>query len=132
MNPFRWMAEKLGLVQSAEDAFVVDALTKLRVVGAISRATTRHQVEAYLSDLEAAGHVALAATIREELAADGLAPAGLPAAASVVPTGGEPAALPAAPPALPPASTTPEKRKPGRPRKAGPSVPAESFPGKSH
>lgn len=129
MNPFRWMAEKLGLVQSAEDAFVVDALTKLRVVGAISRATTRHQVEAYLSDLEAAGHAALAATIREELAADGLAPAALPSAASVVLTAGEPAALPAAPPAVP---TTPEKRKPGRPRKAGPSAPAESFPGNSH
>ncbi len=131
MNPFRWMAEKLGLVQSAEDAFVVDALTKLRVVGAVSRAHTRHQVETYLADLEAAGHAALATAVREELAAGGLLPAAQPLAVSVVPAlpPAEPLALPAAPPAAPQA---PEKRKPGRPRKVQPSAPAESFPADPH
>ena len=125
MNPFRWMAEKLGLVQSAEDALVVGVLTKLQVVGAISRATTRHQVETYLTDLEAAGHTALAVTIRDELAAQGLLPAALPHAVSVAAIAAEPAAVPAATmPALPPA---PQKRKAGRPRKAQPSVPADSF-----
>lgn len=134
MNPFRWVIEKLGLVQSAEDALVVDAITKLRVVGAVSRATTRHQVETYLADLEAAGHAALAAAVREELTADGLLHAALPSATSVVPTAAEPAALPAAPPlALPPATPqAPEKRKPGRPRKALPPAPAESFPADPH
>lgn len=125
MNPFRWMAEKLGLVQSAEDALIVGTLTKLQVVGAISRATTRHQVEAYLADLEAAGQTALAATIRGELAAQGLLPTALPPAVSVAAVAADPAAVPSTgKPALPPA---PEKRKPGRPRKAQPSVPADSF-----
>ena len=131
MNPFRWLGERLGLIQSAEDVLLASAVAKVQILSAVARGHTRHQLDTYLGELDATGQGALAAAVRAELAASGVL-LGPPAAA---PVEGPPAALPAAPPpALPPAAapTTPEKRKPGRPRKALPPAPAESFPADPH
>lgn len=130
MNPFRWLGERLGLIQSAEDVLLASAVAKVQILSAVARGHTRHQLDTYLGELDATGQGALAAAVRAELAASGVL-LGPPAAA---PAGEPPAALPAAPPlALPPAApTTPEKRKPGRPRKALPPAPAESFPADPH
>lgn len=130
MNPFRWLGAKLGLVQSAQDELVSDAVVKLQLMGALTRAHTRHQVEQYLDELDAAGHTSLAAKVREELAVSGLLLMGQPTTPAAVAgpgTGHAPAALPPAPPAS--AGTVPSNapRKRGRPRKH-PS-PGESFPG---
>ncbi len=127
MNPFRWLGVQLGLIQSAEDALLASAVAKVQMLSAVARGHTRHQLNTYLGDLDAAGQGALAAAVRAELAASGVL-LGPPEAASV--PAQEPAALPAAPPlALPPAaSQAPEKRKPGRPRKALPPAPAAPFP----
>lgn len=130
MNPFRWLGERLGLIQSAEDVLLASAVAKVQILSAVARGHTRHQLDTYLGELDATGQGALAAAVRAELAASGVL-LGPPAAA---PAGEPPAALPAAPPlALPPAAPqAPEKRKPGRPRKALPPAPAESFPADPH
>ncbi|MBA4063052.1 MAG: hypothetical protein C0501_04960 [Isosphaera sp.] len=129
MNPFRWLGERLGLIQSAEDVLLASAVAKVQILSAVARGHTRHQLDTYLGELDATGQGALAAAVRAELAASGVL-LGPPAA----PAGEPPAALPAAPPlALPPAAPqAPEKRKPGRPRKALPPAPAESFPADPH
>jgi len=117
-----WLGEKLGLVKSAQEDLVSDAVTQLQVVGAVTRAHARHQIEEYLRELEASGRADLAAKVRGELSAAGLIP-GEPPPVTV------PAVAPAAQPlALPPApapAALPAPRKRGRPRK-NPS-PGEPF-----
>lgn len=123
-----WLGEKLGLVKSAQENLVSDAVTQLEVVGAVTRAHTRHQIEEYLRGLEASGQTELAAKVRGELSAAGLLP-GEPPAVTVQPVtpAATPIALPPSPPTTPaPApAALPAPRKRGRPRK-NPS-PGEPF-----
>lgn len=119
-----WCLTLVGLKKRVQATLSEMVEADLAVAGAVARAYTLHDAEAYACELERQGEVALAAEVRRQVSLlVPMLPAG-PGAGSLAalsrPTPPTPP-TPAPPPALPHAG--PVKRKPGRPPKSPPSSP---------